>query len=154
MKKQMKFRRQGWCECFPTVVAMLTNHTPRYIIKRMLAVVSYTSWEEFVKFGTQDIPSIDKMFLIVQEMLPWLTLECFKRLSYNMTTGYQLEGLDLTGRGVITIVCLFTRHIVAYQDGIIYDPFQKKPMTVQEWRKILDEHGWTIDLVQPEKTNV
>jgi hypothetical protein len=58
--------------------------------------------------------------------------------------------LDLSGKGFLTMQNPYARHIVAFEDGVIYDSSKKKEMPFALWRKTYGdtwrlERTWNID---------
>ena len=134
----MQLQKQGDDECALAVLAMLTD-TPLSVVRTLaLKNTNAPSWYTNVKGFSSTIAN-----LCFISGLPDLTAP-YER---NFPSSHQ-STIDLSGRGQIYILWFGTAHVVAYEDGIIYDSGYEGPMPLQTWLDECEErHGEYIRLV-------
>ena len=133
----MQLQKQGDDECALAVLAMLTD-TPLSVVRTLaLKNTNAPSWHTDIKGFSS---TIAKLCFI--SGLPDLTRPYERKLPSSQSP------IDLSGRGQIFILWCCTSHVVAYEDGIIYDSDYEGPMPLQTWLdKCEERHGVYIRLV-------
>mgnify|MGYP001557974175 FL=1 len=133
----LQWQKQGDDECALAVLAMLTD-TPLSVVRTLaLKNINAPSWYANVKGFSSTITN-----LCFISGLPDLTAP------YNQNLPSSQAAMGLAGRGQIYILWVGTAHVVAYEDGIIYDSGYEGPMPLQTWLdKCEERHGEYIRLV-------
>jgi hypothetical protein len=142
----MKLQKQKPYECFPTVLAMLLD-TPVARVKQELLAgeLKKDSWAYLIanpytaKFGVLQA----RVEAYLAKHLPWVPAKAFK-LDY---AGEQYT-LPASGKGV----AIFSGHIVAFEDGLVFDPNPMKaaPIPMQEYLAEMKQKNRLLILVACE----
>lgn len=138
----MKHHRQKLNECFICAVATLAGKSPAGVKRAILGKeLSKESWSYIVTSS----PSSDRVqkakarvSKYLAKHLPWVPIEAFCNLgaiSCGSTRVRQLTQSNLHGVGILTIVHrrMAKRHIVAFQDGVIFDSGKSGELPASAW---------------------
>lgn len=141
----MKHIRQKPYECFPTVLAMLLDkpvvRVKREIQGKQLAGYEWSLLNTRADKGKQLTRQVEAY---LHKHLPWMTLESYVTES---PLGADPRRFDLPiGRGVLVI----NRHIVAFENGVVFDPGTPAPIDWQEYRVGLVKRNKSINLMEVE----
>jgi len=85
-----------------------------------------------------------------QSILPWISTKALRAFPTDEPVG--LSSSVLNGRGTITVRKLRAGHVVAFENGMIYDPGIPAPINWRLWKMLHDMSGAkVVDLtVDPE----
>lgn len=139
----MKHIKQGTNECFPTVLAMLTDQDVNKILAEAQAISPIThSWGDFAATGNPEEITLTYRALCRKYAI-WLIDYCepvsaFKTARDNKYLSYEVY-MDKTarGRGVVLLCSRFMSrpgaHICAFEEGVIYCSGMDGPISAHDY---------------------
>jgi hypothetical protein len=133
--------------CYPTTIAMLSNRPVESVIRALLQHTPLRTWEqlmEIVPRVSQD--EFDYISRIIhrnaQSILPWITPEALRVSYYQPRIG--LSSSALNGRGTMSLRKPGAGHVVAFENGMIYDPAIQQPVPWKLWEMLHDMTGCKV----------
>jgi hypothetical protein len=143
----MNHIRQFGETCYPTTIAMLSGQPVNQVIRTLLQHTPFRSWDEMmdqsVRLTLDEINHVsDIVHNNAQSILPWISPEAF-RVSYSKLR-ISLSPSVLNGRGTISVRKPGAGHVVAFENGTIYDPGFTQPVPWELWEVLHDMSGGKI----------
>jgi hypothetical protein len=143
----MNHIRQSGETCYPTTVAMLSGQPVSQVIQTLLRHTPFRSWDEMMDTSVRlTLGEINLITDIVhnnaRSILPWISPESL-RVSYNQPR-VSLSPSVLNGRGTISVRRPGAGHVVAFENGTIYDPGFAQPIPWELWEMMHDMSGSKI----------
>ena len=139
----MRHQRQGTdYDCLPTTMAMLAD-VDRLTVLRVAELRTGRPWSRLV--GTSDFWPTAR-YLADLLMLP-LPIDAMRE--GDCMTGDMLAS-ERVAHSKGTIVVRHrggTRHIVAFEDGLVYDPISLRPQDFSSWLADRTWHEWEIERI-------
>lgn len=138
----MKHYRQRPNECSLAVACMLTDQDYP-VIARACQEKFGSSWGHVIDYTT------------FNALISWLeeqtgfSAEVSRTTFVSDTRVVVGDELPRTGRGSITVDWRVGAHVVAYEDGLVYDSAKLKPIPFKEWKAMLDAAGGRITKITP-----
>lgn len=123
----VRLQQQGHNECFPTVVGMLAGVPKDEIIQWALLGTPYNFWAEVGKADRRALQQV-----ICDAFLPWLDGCEVNRVRYGFFEPVPLPAV-FRARGCLTIYGATWAHIVAFEQGVIYDPSESTAIPIQNF---------------------
>lgn len=152
----MRHQRQELNECYVTVLAMLLDK-PAPRVRRLILgrKLSKCSWSYLVSSSQNDAGKelTKRVEKFLARHLPWMPLATFSRsldgASFTLGQDFRLNRHVTRGRGVIVTRRVYgrTRHIVAFENGVIFDSAMPAPLTVEVYDNFLIGSDWEVELM-------
>jgi len=139
----MKIQRQGRKECFLATVAMLSDTNLSEVRTIANNIATQYNFDRFTSiFSTYgDINRKRQVALLIAKKFKVARYVDVTRFSMNIfDLSFTGKPIDLSGRGSVNVTIyhpnsdvIASRHIMAYDNNIIYDPEMDNPTTVAVW---------------------
>lgn len=135
--KAITHQQQGPLECVPTVVSMLSGIPKEKIMHEAVVAAGFPdffaeNWP--LALHLADLGRVQIIHDVISEHVPWLT-----GIHLRVSRQHPIQSLPevLEGRGAMSIVSPdFTlAHIVAYQDGVVFDPGMERAVPYSLWKE-------------------
>ena len=120
----MRFQKQKMDECVLASICMLYGKDYRYQSKKFNHLYRRSFGD-----AVWDAPAECNDFL---RALTGSTISVFTLYSDYVESG---KPINLKGRGWITFDNGCNKHRTAYENGVIYDALESKPLPLKEWQK-------------------
>ena len=139
----MKHQRQRPYECFPTVLGMLLDIPAKQVIRDILGKsLAKQSWSYLISNSSSESYAClrEQVRAYLALRLPWVSIQAFD------TEQEQACSIPARGRGLAVI----NSHIVAFEQGLVFDPAKLAPIPLQEYLLDIRAHNKVIKLVEEE----
>lgn len=159
----MKHIKQGYGECLPTTVAMLSGKPPKVVMDTVLAGSTFEEkvWVDYCSFLTEMSifnqalfnSELDNMVRVLHTFVPWLpitNIRCHDQLGINGLTFSELPDELPPGRGAISFGRPGAGHVVAYENGTVFDGDISFPVEWEAYRHRISILNWTSIIITPE----
>lgn len=156
----MKHFRQGPNECFPTAIACYMERDPEQIIEEILGPdLAPYSWTRLTLNPFNPLFQMveNRVHRFLARRLNWLPFRAFIQDTREPFT-LEVFPEKLEGKGFLTFV-LFdgmkykARHIIAFENGIVYDTNQSYPVDYIPYREAQRQRNRLVDgiYLEPRK---
>lgn len=159
----MKHIKQGFGECLPTTVAMLSGKPPKIVMDMVLASSTFggKTWEAYCRFLSASVArdpvlfdnELDNLIRVLHTFVPWLpvtNIRCHDQLGINGLTFSELPDELPPGRGTISFGSSGRGHVVAYENNRVFDGDVSCPIKWEAYKSRIAMLHWASVIITPE----